>query len=141
MSQHSTDPRARTQELLAERQAQVLSWALLARMAFLGVVSVLSALQALELIPPGILGQGPRDAVPMLLIMAITSIAATLLYRQASRRQHLERVGLGAVAIDLIVLAIVPFVWLSTVPGLAEFPVGMVKGELFTISLPVRNQG
>lgn len=135
MTQHSTDPRTRTQKLLAERQAQVLSWALLARLVFLSLVAVLNALQALALIPPGVLGQGRSDSVSMLLITAVTSIAAALLYRQASRRKHLAGVGLGSVAIDIIVLAIVPFVWLSTVPGLADFPAGMVKGELFTIAL------
>ena len=50
----------RTAALLAAREARVLSWALLARLVFLAIVTVLTVLQTLELIPPGVIAQGPE---------------------------------------------------------------------------------
>lgn len=128
-------PADRTAALLAAREARVLSWALLARLVFLAIVTSLTALQAFELIPPGVIAQGPRDAAPMLAISLITVVAVAMFYRFASRGQHLTKVGLGAVVVDLTVLALVPLIWLDTVPGLREYPQGLIKGELFSIAL------
>ncbi|MDA0206302.1 MAG: hypothetical protein O3A53_10805 [Acidobacteria bacterium] len=125
----------RSAALLAAREARVLSWALLARLIFLAIVIVLTVLQILELIPPGVIAQGPDDAAPMLAINLVTGAAALLLYRLARRGQHLGKVGLGAVAIDVTVLALLPLIWLDTLPGLRDYPQGLVKGDLFSIAL------
>lgn len=125
----------RTAELLAAREARVLTWALLARLIFLAIVAVLTLLQTLELIPPGVIAQGPDDAAPMLVITLITVAAVALLYRLAICGKHLDKLGLGAVAVDIIVLALVPLIWLDTLPGLREYPQGLVKGELFSIAM------
>jgi signal transduction histidine kinase len=125
----------RTAALLAAREARVLSWALLARLIFLAIVCVLTALQTLELIPPGVIAQGPRDAAPMLAIEIGAVAAVAYLYRLARRREHLDKVGLGAVAVDITTLALVPVVWLDALPGIREYPMGLVKGELFSIAM------
>jgi hypothetical protein len=65
----------------------------------------------------------------MLVIMLITFAAVTLFYRLALRGQHLDKVGLGAVAVA--VLALVPLIWMATRPALSDYPQGLIKGELF----------
>ena len=125
----------RSAALLAAREARVLSWALLARLIFLAIVTGLTLLQSLEFIPPGVIAQGPSDAAPMLVITLVTVAAVALLYRLALRGQYLDKLGLGAVAVDVTVLALVPLIWLDTLPGLREYPQGLVKGELFSIAM------
>jgi signal transduction histidine kinase len=44
-------------------------------------------------------------------------------------------VGLGAVAVDISVLALLPLIWLDTLPGLSDYPQGLIKGELFSIAM------
>ena len=85
----------RTAELLAAREARVLTWALLARLIFLAIVAVLTLLQTLELIPPGVIAQGPRDAAPMLAITLVTVAAVILLYRLARQGRYVDKLGLG----------------------------------------------
>lgn len=125
----------RTAALIAAREARVLSWALLARLIFLAIVTTLTVLQVLELIPPGVIAQGPSDAALMLAITLATVAAAVVLHHFARRGRYLNRVGLGAVAIDIIVLGLVPLIWLDTLPGLRDYPQGLVKGELFSIAM------
>jgi signal transduction histidine kinase len=69
----------------------------------------------------------------MLVIMLITFAAVTLFYRLALRGQHLDKVGLGAVAVA--VLALVPLIWMATRPALSDYPQGLIKGELFSIGM------
>lgn len=128
-------PTDRTAALLAAREARVLSWALLARLVFLAIVTFLTVLQALELIPPGVMAEGPRDAASTLVILVITLAVVSLLYRMALRGRHLDKVGLGAVAVDVTVLALVPLIWMATQPGIEDYPQGLIKGELFSIGM------
>ena len=125
----------RSADLLAQREARVLSGALLARLVFLGAVTVLTVLQTLELIPPGVIAQGPRDAASVLAVALVTVAGVISMYRLARRGQHLEKVGLGAVAVDITVLALLPLIWLDTLPGLRDYPQGLIKGELFSIAM------
>lgn len=125
----------RTATLLAAREARVLSWALLARLIFLGIFTFLTALQTLELIPPGTVGQGPRDSAWMLAVLLVTAPTAAMLYWLARQGKHLDKVGLGAVAIDVSVLALIPLIWMSGQPGLSDYPQGLIKSELFSIAM------
>lgn len=125
----------RTAGMLEEREARVLSWALLARLLFLSIIAVLTTLQTLELIPPGVISEGPHDAAPMLAITLATVAAVLTLYRLARAQKHIKWVGLGAVIVDIAVMSALPFIWLKTLPDLASFPQAMVKGDLFAIAL------
>jgi hypothetical protein len=106
----------RTATLLAAREARVLTWALLARLIFLAGITLLTGLQTLEQIPPGVIAQGPAVAAPTLAITLVTVAAVTMLYRLARLGRHVDKVGLGAVFVDITVLALIPLIWMDSLP-------------------------
>jgi signal transduction histidine kinase len=136
MIEKHAQPLGRADQLVAEREAKVLSWSLLARLVFLVIAAALTVLQLADFLPPGIMAQGPDDAWPTLAMLVAGGIASGALFGLIRRHgRHVRMVGMGAVLIDMSFLALLPWIWLHTVPDLAAFPVGLVKGELFGVAL------
>ncbi len=136
MKKPSPKTLGRTEALLFEREAQVLGWSLLARMVFLSIGSGLVALHIAGILPAGVISQSAADAWPSLGVFGTSGVLAAGLYwtiRNHDRYVHV--VGEGAVLIDLVVLASLPWIWLHAVPQLSTYPAGLVKGDLFAIAL------
>lgn len=126
---------SRVDELLLEREGQVLQWSLAARLVFVSIIIVLTLLQFAGVLPPGVIAQQDSDALSSLTICVATAALVALFLRQARRGRSIRKIGLAMVFVDLVVLAALPWIWFNAGLGMDEFPPGLVKGDLFAIAL------
>ncbi len=138
MKRNSPPPRATTaEELVRARDARGLFWSLIARLIFVGIFFLLSALHLLDLIAPGVAAETDFEAYASLAITAAAAAALSYLLQLARNHQRLELAGLGAVALDLVLMSLVVVVWYvdrDTPDGSLTF---LVNNELFTLCVPL----
>lgn len=121
--------------MLAEREARVLGWSLMARISFVAIAAGLTCLYLLGLIPAGVISETPAEARAKLIIEVFAiSVAGWLLWLVRCRK-HVRGVGYGAVCLDLLVFALIPVLWTHTIPGMAASPALVFKAELFAIAV------
>ena len=126
---------SRVDEPLLEREGRVLQWSLAARLVFVSIILILTALQLVGIAPPGVIAQQDSDAWLSLAICVATVSVVALFLRHLRRGGSARKIGISVLFVDLLVLAALPWIWLNGVPGLETFPPGLVKGDLFAIAL------
>ena len=137
MKRSSPPPRATTaEELVRTRDARGLFWSLIARLIFVGIFFLLSALHLLDLIAPGVAAETDFEAYASIAITAAAAAALSYLLQLARNHRRLELAGLGAVALDLVLMSLVVVVWYVD----RDTPEGsltvLVNNELFTLCVP-----
>lgn len=125
----------RVDEILLEREGRVLQWSLAARLAFLSIIAALTALQLVGILPPGFMAQRDLDAAASLGVVVVTAVVVGTMFQLARKGRGIRKIGLGVLAVDLAVLALLPWIWLVTVPEMDRFPPGVTKGDLFAIAM------
>ena len=128
-------PPNRAEALLLEREGMVLSWSLAARLAFMGIMIVLTLLHLAGVTPPGIVAQDIADAWQTLAVLLAATVIDGWFFVLARRKRAVRVVGLTVALLDLAVLSIAPWIWLKALPAGAAFPPGLAKGDLFAICL------
>ncbi len=119
---------AEVTDLLRERETQGLRGALIAR------VTMALLFMALEFVIFGTL----YELVVSVVVCLAAALAAWILLRMLDRGGPPTPVGLAAVTIDLIVLTVFPFVWLSSVGGSEAMPFSFtLKGGLASLMMVV----
>ena len=133
----ATDHRdfSRVNEMLRSREAGVLKWSLWARMVFLAVFVTFCLLHLTRLISPGIVSDNDAGAMGSLIVVSVATVVIFCGLVITKRTRHLFAVGMGAVVVDLLLMALLPLVWLKTVSTPDGSPAFLMKTELFTISV------
>ncbi len=129
------DDLSRVGGMLKTREARVLTWSLGARLAFFAIFLVLLLLYLLGLIRPGIVAETDVDAIASLSILAVASCIISLGCVLAKRERHLLAVGIGSVLLDLVMLALLPFIWYKAMDLPDGSPAFLMKNELVTIGM------
>ncbi len=123
--------------MLKTREAKVLTWALGSRLVFFSIFIVLLILHLLDLISPGVVAQDTNDALIMLAILVVAVIFISLGMIFSRREQHLYTIGIASILLDLIILALLPYVWYRLVDMPGDSPAFLMKNELITYSIVV----
>ena len=122
------------EHLLLVREARGLTWSLWARLLFVALPIVASVFQLLGLLPTGVAAENdPEAAGSVGLMLGAAGIMLWALY-DVGRLQRVGRWGVVAVAIDMLILAILPILWVLTAFEGEGPPIHLVKNELFTIT-------
>lgn len=137
MMQNLPEKLSHVDTMLKTREAKVLTWSLGSRLAFFSIFIVLLILHLIGLISPGIVAQDTNDALIMIAILGVAVIFISLGMMLARREQHLYTVGIASIALDLLILGLLPYVWYQLIDLPGESPAFLMKNELITYSIVV----
>lgn len=123
------------ENMLNIREAGVVEWSLVTRLAFFGLFIILLLLHLAGLIRPGIAAETDTDAQWSLTMLIGSSACIAYGFFLVRRGQYLLSVGLGAVLLDIFLLACLPIIWYSALDIPDGSPVFLMKNELFTLGI------
>jgi signal transduction histidine kinase len=119
--------------LIRAREARRLFWSLAARLFFVVALAVLSVLHLFRVIGQGTAAESDRVAVRMLLFLIVATALILYFMYLARRQKNVTLAGLGAVALDVGLVSLLPVVWYSNVSLPNGSPTLLLKNELVVI--------
>ena len=126
---------SRAEQILRAREARVLVWALITRLAALGIAVGLSVLQLWGVIPLGVIAESELEAIAVIVLAGTIGGMVWYGLTLARRKLRLSQVGLGVIVSDTIYLAALPTLWWLNIPEGSPSPAPIVKGGLFGVGL------
>lgn len=128
-------PVVNAQDLIRAREARGLVWSLSARLVLLAIFALLVVAHLLDVIRPGIVADSDRDAVGVLAIQVVAIAVVLYLLSFARRQAKLTVAGLGAVALDVCVVSLMPVIWYNSLETPGGSPTFIMKNELGVIAM------
>ncbi|MCG8607334.1 HAMP domain-containing histidine kinase [bacterium] len=126
---------SRVDRMLRSREARVLAWSLVARLAFLAIFITSLILHLLGWLSKGIVAETDKDAFGGLVLTLAAAIIIAFAWTMVRQEKQLVKVGLGAVMLDMLLIAALPLVWVNTINFPNGSPAFLMKNELFTLCI------